>query len=117
MAEKLPVVIGNQIMKARMRKGWTQTDLCKKVGLGPGTVSRYEAGARRAPHFKNLMRIADATDVSVDFLLGRENAPMVDRIRDSGLLDAIDEYYTATLVALAKFAGVPVECLLGEQED
>lgn len=72
MAEQLPRIIGNQIIKARERIGWSQGDLAKYTDIGRVTLYRYEAGERAGIHVRNLIKIADATGVTVDFLLGRD---------------------------------------------
>lgn len=72
MAEQLSRIIGNQIIKARERIGWSQVDLAKYTEIGRVTLYRYEAGERSGIHVRNLIKIADATGVTVDFLLGRD---------------------------------------------
>lgn len=72
MADALSRTIASHIIKARERIGWSQADLSKQTGIGRVTLYRYEAGERRGIHVSNLIKIADATDVSVDFLLGRD---------------------------------------------
>lgn len=37
-------VIGERIRQARERRGWTQTELATKVGVGYKTVSNWETG-------------------------------------------------------------------------
>lgn len=72
MPEALAKVIGSQIVKARERIGWSQSALAKYTGIGRATLYRYEAAERAGIHPSNLMKIADATGVTVDFLLGRD---------------------------------------------
>lgn len=92
MEAYLPAVIARQIIRAREYKGWNQIDLSKATGIAQGTISRYEAGERAGVHAANLMKIADATGVTVDFLLGRYNAPnMPERIRRARLLKSLNQ--------------------------
>lgn len=63
-AERLKVV--------REEKGLSQTELAAKTGLQPSAVSHFESG-RRSPSFDNLRRLADALNVTIDYLLGRSN--------------------------------------------
>ncbi len=44
------------------------------TGLQPAAVSHFETGARK-PSFNNLKRLADALEVTTDFLLGRVDNP------------------------------------------
>lgn len=68
---RLGDVIAKQIIAARRHKGWSQTQLALKSGISPGTMSRYEKGRRQRVSVENLIKIANATGVTVDFLLGR----------------------------------------------
>jgi transcriptional regulator with XRE-family HTH domain len=63
---------------AREARKLTQAELAEKSGLQPSAVSHFETGGR-SPSFDNLKRLADALDVSTDYLLGR-----VDEIKASG---------------------------------
>lgn len=62
------------LKKTREEKGLSQTDLAEKTGLQPSAVSHFETG-RRAPSSDNLRRLADALEVTTDYLLGREIDP------------------------------------------
>lgn len=62
------------LKKTREEKGLSQTDLAEKTSLQPSAISHFETG-RRAPSFDNLRRLADALEVTSDFLLGREIDP------------------------------------------
>lgn len=63
---------------ARRMRGLSQSDLASKAGLQQVAISFFETG-RRAPSFGNLKRLADALEVTTDYLMGRSNfaeAPM-----------------------------------------
>lgn len=47
-----------------------QVDLARKTRLKQSAISQFETG-RRIPSFHNLRRLADALEVSADYLLGR----------------------------------------------
>jgi transcriptional regulator with XRE-family HTH domain len=51
-----------------------QEELAKKAGLPPSSISHFECG-RRKPSLRNLVRLADALEMSADFLLGRQETP------------------------------------------
>lgn len=48
----------------------SQSELADKAGLQASAVSHFETGTRK-PSFANLRRLADALQVSTDYLLGR----------------------------------------------
>lgn len=64
--------IGGRIRSALYEKGMKQRDLAEKLDVPDNTVSRYVIGYRLI-RIDMLVRIADALDVSVDWLLGRSN--------------------------------------------
>ncbi|MBI3098417.1 MAG: helix-turn-helix transcriptional regulator [Planctomycetes bacterium] len=73
-----------RLRRAREARGLSQTELAERTGLQPSAISHFESG-RRAPSFDNLKRLANALDVSTDYLFGREPAlsatgPHVDKI-------------------------------------
>jgi transcriptional regulator with XRE-family HTH domain len=51
--------LGEDIERARRRKGWNQEYLAGRVGLHPNTIGKYERGAT-APDFDELQKIANA---------------------------------------------------------
>lgn len=52
----------------RRRRGWTQAELARRVGIDSTAVSRYE-NLRSWPRKKSLERMAAALDISVAQLL------------------------------------------------
>lgn len=60
-----------RLRAARDRRGVSQADLAAKSGFEPSAISHFESG-RRSPSFENLRRLADALNVSTDYLLGRD---------------------------------------------
>jgi transcriptional regulator with XRE-family HTH domain len=68
-----------RLRTARQRRGLSQEDLAKRTKtLQPSAISHFETGTRK-PSFDNLRRLADALDVTTDYLLGR-----VDDMQDVG---------------------------------
>lgn len=135
MVDPLARMIGNQIIKARERLGWTRDDLIQQAEIPPTTLYRYEIGARKAPHVHNLIKIADATGVTVDYLLGRDGvaqrirrARALKKLTQQGLAGILNVPITTVrrweaigdagvdrtmLPAIAEATGVPVEYLIG----
>ncbi len=52
----------------------SQGKLAEMTGFQPAAVSHFETGSRK-PSFDNLKRLADALEVTTDFLLGRVDNP------------------------------------------
>lgn len=69
------VLIGNRIRSARLLRNMTADVLAEKIGLASVTLRHIETGANKTS-LLTLMRIADALDVSVDYLLGRVATPV-----------------------------------------
>jgi transcriptional regulator with XRE-family HTH domain len=61
---------GERIRTLRIYRGLNQKELAAYVGIGESTLSRYE-NDKRAYRWDGLIKLADALDTSVDFLLGR----------------------------------------------
>ena len=61
-----------RLRKTREHRGLSQRQLAGRTGLQASAVSHFETGARK-PSFENLKKLADALDVTIDYLLGRTN--------------------------------------------
>src|SRR3546814_5370774 len=59
-----------RLATARDSRKISQGELAKKTGLPASSISHFEGGGRK-PSFDNLLRLADALDVTTDYLLGR----------------------------------------------
>lgn len=64
------VVFPERLRTAREYRGLNQAELATKAGLQPSAISHFETGTRK-PSFDNLHLLADALDVTIDYLLGR----------------------------------------------
>lgn len=63
-------VFSDRLRIARERRGLNQAELAKRAGLQGSAISHFETGGRK-PSFDNLRRLADALEVTTDYLLGR----------------------------------------------
>ena len=63
---------------------WSRNELAEKAKLPPSSIAHFETGSRK-PSFDTLRRLANALDVTTDFLLGR--------VDDPGLAEAGDPLY------------------------
>ncbi|HWI60734.1 MAG TPA: helix-turn-helix transcriptional regulator [Symbiobacteriaceae bacterium] len=86
---------GNRLRELRTEQGLLQKDLEEALSLRPGTISQYERGLRE-PGFDLLVTIADRFAVSVDYLLGRPDAP-----KESPALAAARRQLQAALAQVA----------------
>jgi transcriptional regulator with XRE-family HTH domain len=80
----------SEIFKERLKiarekiRDWTQGELAARAGLPPSSIAHFEAGSRK-PSFDTLRRLANALEVTTDYLLGRVDNP--------GLAEAGDPLY------------------------
>lgn len=68
------VLIGNRIKEARKLREITADALSEKIGIAAQTLRHIESGANKT-RLQTLINIADALNVSVDYLLGRVPSP------------------------------------------
>jgi len=61
--------ISKVITDLRKEKDWSQADLANKTGISQVMVGKYERGDA-SPSIEVAKKIADAFDVSLDFLVG-----------------------------------------------
>ncbi len=72
MEESGRILFAKRLRDARERlRGLTQTQLAEKTGLPATTISHFEnPEGTRKPSFDNLRRLANALEVTTDYLLG-----------------------------------------------
>ena len=58
--------------------GLTQKAVADAVGMRETAYSRYERGERE-PAYKQLLALADTFNVSIDYLVGRTDNPVINR--------------------------------------
>jgi HTH-type transcriptional regulator, competence development regulator len=64
-------MLKNNLIELRREKKLRQEDIAKILGIARTTYAMYEQG-NREPDFDTLNKMADYFEVSVDYLLGRE---------------------------------------------
>lgn len=62
-------VLGDRLKMARVRKGWSQTEVAEKIGVSFSSLSGYERNYRKPPT-ETLAHLADLYEVSISWLLG-----------------------------------------------
>ena len=69
--KEIKEVFNVRIKELRKQKNISQTELGNILGVTRSTICQYEQG-RRQPDNASLVKIADFFEVTVDYLLGRE---------------------------------------------
>lgn len=69
-------IMSLRIEQLRKERGWSQSELARRLGVKPPQTNRWESGARR-PELNNLVRMCDLFDVSIDYLYGRTDVRRV----------------------------------------
>ena len=64
------MTFGEKIKKRRKELGWTLTRVAKEAKVSVANISRYE-NEGYMPTFYTATRIADALNLSLDYLAGR----------------------------------------------
>lgn len=88
----MSVKFGDRIQQARKEKSLSREELAEKIGTSGPIIGRYERGDMM-PSVEIATKIADALDVSLDFLVGKssllvKDTVMLDRIEDIAKLPA-----------------------------
>ena len=63
-----------RLKEAREMREWNQGQLAERAGMPASSVAHFESGSRK-PSFDSLRRLANALDVTTDYLLGRVDTP------------------------------------------
>jgi transcriptional regulator with XRE-family HTH domain len=63
-------IFSTRLQKCRELRRLNQDGLSRKSGLPSTAISHFERGTRK-PSFDNLKKLADALEVSIDYLMGR----------------------------------------------
>jgi transcriptional regulator with XRE-family HTH domain len=81
-----PDVFSERLRSAREMRKLTQNELGTKANLPSTSIAHFEAGSRK-PSFDNLRKLAEALEVTTDYLLGRTGDTL---FRDIGKLSDYD---------------------------
>jgi transcriptional regulator with XRE-family HTH domain len=63
---KYQFTFGNAVLEARLKKGWSQTELARQAGTKQANISRIEAGLGN-PTLDLIKKICDALDLELTF--------------------------------------------------
>jgi transcriptional regulator with XRE-family HTH domain len=75
MSENAPSdIFPERLRAARGLRGYSQGDLAERAKMPPSSIAHFESGSRK-PSFETLRRLANALEVTTDYLLGRVDQP------------------------------------------
>lgn len=77
-------IFKDRLKAARELRQLKQSEVAERAKLPPSSIAHFEGGSRK-PSFDTLRRLANALEVTTDFLLGR--------VDDPGLAEAGDPLY------------------------
>lgn len=63
---------GDKLRNLREKLGLSQKELTDRLNINRSTYARYETSSTQ-PDFDTLKKLADFFEVSIDYILGREN--------------------------------------------
>jgi len=72
-------LLGKRVLLRRRDLRLTQKELAERTGISANTIARLERGGVQDLRGSAIARLADALDVSADYLLGRDAEPESER--------------------------------------
>lgn len=70
--------IGKKIAELRKAKNWSQSDLAKAIDASRDIIGKYERG-ENSPSIEMAVKLSEALEVTVDYLLGKERFGKYDK--------------------------------------
>ncbi len=96
--------IGGSIIYLRKTKSWHQKELTKQLTTSVSVISRYEQNEIK-PSIETAKNIADALEVSIDYLIGRTSLILdketIHRIEDISKLKDENKKFIFNLIDMA----------------
>jgi transcriptional regulator with XRE-family HTH domain len=71
-----PSVFGRRLRQARDLRVMTQAQLAEKSRVSAVMISHFETGVRPSASADSLVKLSNALEVSIDYLLGRTDDPV-----------------------------------------
>lgn len=98
------MTIGEHIMLLRKKKGLSQAELGKAAGTSGDIIGRYERGII-TPSIEVIIKIADALEVSIDFLVGKTSLELdketLKRLSDMSALPEENKSFVLKMIDMA----------------
>ncbi len=96
--------LSDNMMLLRKKKGFSQAELGKQIGTSGDVVGRYERGDIK-PSIDVVEKIADALDVSIDYLIGKSPVTLdkqaVKRLEDISSLPEESKNFLMNIIDMA----------------
>ena len=73
---------GEKIKQLRLENKWTQEDVCTKLNISSGALSRYETGMYEPKSLDLVKDFANLFNVSTDYLLGKSDIRNPEEIKN-----------------------------------
>lgn len=84
-------IFGNRLKELRIKKGLLQKQVSFELGIKVSRYSSYESNSR-FPELSILIKIADYYNVSIDYLIGRDNKTHLDNEKLINELEKLKNY-------------------------
>lgn len=94
-------IFSRRLKEARNNKNMTQRQLADKIGVSATTLTNYETNKSKVPGADTLVLLAEALDVSIDWLLGNDKSNIestkidVNNISGNDIKNALNIIFTA----------------------
>jgi len=72
------MTFGEKVLAVRKNLKWSQDELARKIGTSAPIVGRYERNEIK-PSIETAKKIADALEVTVDYLIGDSDKMILDK--------------------------------------
>lgn len=90
----VPTEFGRRLKSVRETRGLSQTELGDQAGVPALMISHFETGARPSASAATLVKLANALEISIDYLVGRSDDPAPVGGRVGALLRSLGENAT-----------------------
>lgn len=87
----VPTPFGRRLKSVREKRSLSQTELAEAAGVPALMISHFETGARPSASARTLVKLANALEISIDYLLGRSDDPSPVGGRVGALLRTLGE--------------------------
>lgn len=67
------MTLGEKLKALREARGWTQQELARRAQVRQALLSELELGKKEDTTGRNLRKLAETLNVSVDYLVGKSN--------------------------------------------
>ena len=72
------MIFNERVREMRLERGLSQSKLARMIGVVDRNYQRYEQ-PDNVPSYRHLLALADALEVSVDYLMGRTDKKEINR--------------------------------------